>query len=83
MPLVLKIVLALLQALPALLGLFNQRKTEQQRAEKTERIERDPVAEFEREFGSVSADERSTGTTPTSVSGTEVNKHPNDTPNAR
>lgn len=77
MALVLKVLLALLQALPALLDLFTRRQTEKRHAETKERIDADPVGEFEREFGGVSADERRTSAVDKDLSGTKTDRNQN------
>lgn len=82
MNLVLKVILALLQALPAVLDLFNRRQTEQKHAKTKERIEADPIAEFEREFGSVSADEPA-GAADKDLSGTQTQSNSDAASRAR
>ncbi len=77
MGIVLKIFLALLQALPALLDVFSRRQMEQKQVETKERIDSDPITEFEREFGRVSADDGTSATETERVHSPESNRDQN------
>lgn len=77
MSLVLKIFLGLLQALPALLDVFSRRQMEQKQVETKERIDADPINEFEREFGRVSADDGTSATNSEGVHSAESNRGEN------
>lgn len=79
--LVLKIVLAVVQALPAVIETIKSQRAKDRREIRDEAIEKDPIAEFEHKFGKLQSDPTPSKTdTNTSVSASSPKSNSNVSP---